>query len=159
MGLVVCASKGVESMGNEDPTITGEGRVVEVMGAEPKVGDKMPAGHPNAGWIYAGISRSSRQPFYVAPKDSGVFQWKAAMGLAAKEGARVPSREELDQIYEAMDKGALKDKFNRTGSGPAGWYWSSSQGINDRAWAQRFSDGHQNWDTMSNGSSLRLVRG
>src|SRR5229473_3601833 len=60
---------------------------------EPKIGDKMPAGHPQAGWIYAGISKNTQQPFYVAPKDSGVFQWKEATAFAAKDGSRVPSKE------------------------------------------------------------------
>jgi hypothetical protein len=118
----------------------------------------MPAGHPQAGWIYAGISKSTHQPFFVAPKDSSVFQWKEAMAFAADEGSRVPSREELDQIYDAREKGALKDTFNVTGSGPAGWYWSSSQGVHYGAWAQRFSDGNQNYDYKLTDSSLRCVR-
>jgi hypothetical protein len=126
--------------------------------ATPQIGDKMPAGHKQAGWIYAGISKTTHEPFYVAPKDSGVFQWKAAMDFAAKEGARVPSKEELDQMHDAMDKGALKGAFNVTGSYPAGWYWSSSQDGNDGAWAQRFSDGGQYDFYKYNVSSLRCVR-
>jgi hypothetical protein len=126
--------------------------------AEPKIGDKMPAGHPNAGWIYAGISKTTHQPFYVAPKDSGVFQWKEAMAFAAKEGSRVPSREELDQIYDARERGALKSTFNVTGSIPAGCYWSSSQFSNYLAWAQRFSDGNQDCILKNYDSSLRCVR-
>jgi hypothetical protein len=126
--------------------------------ATPQIGDKMQAGHPNAGWIYAGLSKTTNQPLYVAPKDSGVFQWKAAMDFAAKEGARVPSREELNQIYAAKDKGALKGTFNETGSNPAGWYWSSSQGYYGGAWAQRFSDGHQHYSHKLYASSLRCVR-
>jgi hypothetical protein len=124
---------------------------------EPQIGDKMPAGHPQAGWIYAGISKSTQQPFHVAPKDSGVFQWKKAMAFAAQDGSRVPSQEELDQIYEARNQGALKGTFNVTGSSPAGWYWSSSQYDYGNAWAQLFSDGHQN-DFKDGASSLRLVR-
>jgi hypothetical protein len=126
--------------------------------AEPQIGDKMPAGHPQAGWIYAGVSRSTHQPFYVAPKDSGVFQWKEAMAFAAKNGSRVPSREELDQVFEARNQGALKGTFNETGSNPAGWYWSSSQNIISSAWAQRLSDGYQYYDDKLNVSSLRCVR-
>src|SRR5579872_667276 len=125
--------------------------------AEPKIGDKMAAGHPQAGWIYAGISKTTHQPFYVAPKDSGVFKWKEAMAFAAKDGARVPSQDELDQIYEARDKGGLKGTFNETGSYPAGWYWSSRD-YNGLAWAQRFSDGHQTNDFKDYYSSLRCVR-
>jgi hypothetical protein len=126
--------------------------------AAPQIGDKMPAGHPNAGWIYAGVSKTTNQPLYVAPKDSGVFQWKAAMDFAAKEGARVPSKQELDQIYDAKDKGKLKGTFNETGSDPAGWYWSSSQFIYYNAWDQRFSDGTQGYNVKDDDSSLRCVR-
>ncbi len=129
-----------------------------VVNVEPQIGDVMPAWHKQAGWIYAGISKTTHQSFYVAPKDSGVFKWKEAMAFAAKDGARVPSEDELDQIYEARNKGALKDTFNVTGSGPAGWYWSSRD-YYDGAWAQRFSDGYQNNLFKSLDSSLRCVRG
>ncbi len=121
------------------------------------VGDKMPAGHPNAGWIYAGISKTTHQPFYVAPKDSGVFKWQQAMAFAAKEGSRVPSQEELNQLYDARDQGALKGTFNETGSYPAGWYWSSRDHDNF-AWTQCFSDGLQINCYEDVVSSLRLVR-
>ena len=80
------------------------------------------------------------------------------MEFAAKEGARVPSKEELDQIHDAMDKGALKGTFNVTGSNSAGWYWSSSQNDLSYAWAQRFSDGHQSGYNKVYDSSLRCVR-
>jgi hypothetical protein len=126
--------------------------------ATPQIGDKMPAGHPQAGWIYAGISKTTHEPFYVAPKDSGVFQWKEAWAFAAKEDWRLPSKDELDQIYDAKDKGALKGTFNLTGANAAGWYWSSSQINNYVAWAQRFSDGNQRNGNKGNDASLRCVR-
>ncbi len=125
--------------------------------AEPQIGDVMPAGHKHAGWIYAGISRTTHQPFYVAPNDSGVFKWKEAMAFAAKDGARLPSQDELDQIYQARNKGALKGTFNLTGSDPAGWYWSSRDGSSS-AWPQRFSDGSKYNGYKFIYSSLRLVR-
>jgi hypothetical protein len=125
---------------------------------EPQIGEVMPAGHPNAGYIYAGISKTTHQPFYVAPKDSGVFQWKEAMAFAAKNGSRLPSKDELNQIYGARDKGALKGTFNLTSSRPAGWYWSSSPSSNLNGWAQRLSDGLPYGFIRSLDSSLRLVR-
>lgn len=127
--------------------------------AEPKVGDMMQAGHPQAGWIYAGISETTHQPFYVAPKDSGVVQWEEAMVFAAKEGSRVPSKEELDQLRDARNRGALKGTFNVIGSYPDGWYWSSSQGGGVLAWAQRFSNRSQENHYKDSYSSLRCVRG
>lgn len=126
--------------------------------ATPQIGDKMPAGHPNAEWIYAGVSKTTNQPLYVAPKDSGVFRWKAAMDFAAKDGSRVPSKKELDQIHDAIDKGALKGTFNLTGSYPAGWYWSSTQINYNSAWAQRLFDGDQYDNGKLDYSSLRCVR-
>ena len=55
------------------------------------------------------------------------MRWQEAMDFAARSNASVPSREELNQMYQARDEGALKGTFNTTGSHPAGWYWSSSQ--------------------------------
>jgi hypothetical protein len=126
--------------------------------SEPQVGDKMPAGHPNAGWIYAGISKTTHEPFYVAPRDSGVFQWKEAMAFAAKEGSRLPSKEEHNQLYDAKDKGALKGTFNVTGSNSAGWYRSSTEGAFESARVQRFSGAGHGWSAKLLDSSLRLVR-
>jgi hypothetical protein len=79
------------------------------------------------------------------------------MAFAAKDGSRVPSQDELDQIYEARNKGALKGTFNVTGSTSAGWYWSARD-YNGSAWAQRFSDGRQYGLIKLNDSSLRCVR-
>jgi hypothetical protein len=130
--------------------------------AEPQIGDVMSAGHAQAGWIYAGISKTTHEPFYVAPKDSGVFKRKEAMAFAAKEGSRVPSKEELDQIYDAREQGALKGIFNTTGSHPAGWYWSSTRDncFKTNAWTQRFSDGIQDPNNFEYDiASLRCVCG
>jgi hypothetical protein len=126
--------------------------------SKPQIGDKMPAGDFNAGWIYAGISETTHQPFYAAPKDSGVFRWKEAMAFAAKDGSRLPSKEELNQLYDAKDKGALKGTFNVTGSNSAGWYWSSRDNNLNHAWAQRFSDRVQVSSLKYDDSSLRCVR-
>jgi hypothetical protein len=131
--------------------------------AKPQIGDVMPAGHEHAGWIYAGISKTTHEPFYVAPKDSGVFQWKEAMAFAATDDSRLPSWDELDQIYKARDKGALKGTFNETGwegvpQYDAGKYWSREDNGGFIAWVQRFRDGEQDGFGKYNFASLRLVR-
>jgi hypothetical protein len=79
------------------------------------------------------------------------------MAFAAKDGSRVPSQDELDQIYEARNKGALKGTFNVTGSDSAGLYWSARD-YDISAWVQRFSDGKQSTNLKGDYSSLRLVR-
>ena len=110
-----------------------------------KVGDVMPEEHEHAGWIYGGISKTTRQAVL-----------HRAQRLRASCGGRrpwtsppAPTRPshratELNQMYEARNEGALKGTFNTTGSDPAGWYWSSSQYDDSFAWAQRFSDGYEN---------------
>lgn len=123
-----------------------------------EIGDVMPEGHEHAGWIYGGISRTTNKPFYIAPKDSGAMLWQEAMDFAARIHASLPSSEELNQMYQARNEGALKATFNTTGSFPAGWYWSSSQSYDYSAWAQRFSDGLQYDSGKFVASSLRLVR-
>lgn len=128
--------------------------------AVPKIGDVMPAGHKNAGWVYAGVSKTNNEPFYAAAEDSGVFKWSAAMKFAAQKNARVPSDEELNQLFEAKDEGALKGTFNVSGSDPGGWYCSSTQDpdLEDFTWIQYFNDGDRGWVLEDPQSSLRLVR-
>jgi len=68
----------------------------------------------------------------------------------------LPAQDELNVLYVnlARDGGADVTPgnsfgFNRTGSAPEGWYWSSSEGDISSARNQNFSDGSQDsLDTM-----------
>ncbi len=129
--------------------------------AEPKIGDKM-----TDGTVYAGISPDTHKPMYATPADAPLtYTFNEAGKYAAKLDAyghhdwHVPTRGELNVLWENCNEGALKGTFNVTGSLPAGWYWSSSQLYNGLAWAQRFSDGNQYYDFKHYDSSLRCVRG
>jgi Protein of unknown function (DUF1566) len=125
----------------------------------PEIGDEMPDGT-----IYAGISPDTGKPMYATPKDApGTYRFNKAAKYAKKLDAqghkdwRVPTKNELNVLYQNRDKGKLKGTINETGSYPAGRYWSSSQS-NGHAWGQRFSDGDQ-YDYFSDViSSLRCVR-
>lgn len=123
--------------------------------AKLQTGDVVKIG-PNAGWIYC--EGDSAAPFLVASKDSGVMDWFDACDTAEREGAALPDGKQLNAIYESRNKGALRDTFNMTGSGPAGCYWSSSQLIKLYAWTQRFSDGYQITNFKDFAASLRCVR-
>jgi hypothetical protein len=128
-----------------------------------QVGDEM-----EDGTIYAGISPDTRKPMYAMPTDvSLTYTFNAAKDYVDDLNAldsfshtdwRVPTKNELNVLYENRNKGKLKGTFNETGSYPAGWYWSSSQGNTLNARAQRFSDGHPRYFYKSNVSSLRCVR-
>jgi hypothetical protein len=132
----------------------------------PQVGDRM-----IDGTVYAGISPDTGKAMYVTPADAVTPQWPGhdkltytfnqAQKYAAKLDAhghqdwRVPTKGELNVLFQ--NRSAIGG-FNASSSVPASWYWSSSQFLNILAWAQRFSDGLQNYDLKRAGGSLRCVR-
>lgn len=120
-----------------------------------KTGDVIKGG-PSSGWIYC--KGENFEPFLVAPKDSGVMQWREAMKYAAQSNSELPSKQQLNAMYEARNMRALKGTFNLTSSGPAGWYWSATQYDGYYAWCQRFGAGYQiNFNKLYE-SSVRCVR-
>ncbi len=135
---------------------------------EVSVDDKMPDGT-----IYAGISPDTHKPIYTTEgKDTPIFTFNeaATMAVLANEGKyllgyddwRVPTKNELDVLFQNRDKGALKGTFDETASPTAASmrYWSSTHKyLSNTAWAQEFSNGTQLNLAKFNRSSLRLVRG
>ncbi len=126
---------------------------------EISLGDEM-----EDGTIYAGISPDTHRLIYATSKDeSGTYSFDEAAKQANDigDGFHVPTKSELNVLYENRNKGKLKGTFNETGSNPAGWYWSSTPSFNvnvNGAWAQRFSDRCQINIGRDFDSSLRLVR-
>ncbi len=117
------------------------------------------------GTIYAGISPDTNQPMYAAPADAPMSMdfnkaAKYATGLQVgdKKDFRVPSKAELNVLFQNREKGALKGTFNLTGSTPAGWYWSGTPNYGINAYGQRFSDGLQGSYGRNDVSSVRCVR-
>jgi len=124
---------------------------------EPRPGDRMADGT-----IYAGVSPDTGKPMYTTPADAPLtMKWKAAMNYAAKLDAhghqdwRVPTLGELKLLFNNR---AAIGGFNVTGSHPAGWYWSSTDGNYGGARGRRFSDGYPYWSFKEGDSSLRCVR-
>ena len=120
-----------------------------------KIGDVIEDGN-NKGWIYcegAGVD-----PFLVAPQDSGVKKWREAMEYAAHFNSELPSRRQLNAIYESRYTGALTGTFNLTGYNPAGWYWSATEDHYKSVWCRRFSNGYESDDSKGYESSVRCVR-
>jgi hypothetical protein len=123
----------------------------------PKSGERM-----SDGTIFAGISPETNKPMYTTPQDAPLtMRWKAAMEYAAKldtlghQDWRAPTKGELNVLFKNR---AAIGGFDESGSSPAGWYWSSSQG-DYGAWDQRFSGGNQNYNIFKgDASSLRCVR-
>jgi hypothetical protein len=117
------------------------------------------------GTIYVGISPNTGKEMYVAPADAELTMgFNEAAAYAHKlnqehylghDDWRVPTKSELDILYENKDQKALKDTFKCAKNV---WYWSSTP-YKGGAWNQRFNDGRQtNLFSRDYCSRVRLVR-
>jgi len=150
-------------VGNDSGTVTRRARANDNAAkaqAAPEIGDEMADGT-----IYAGISPDTKQPMYVTPKDASrtytfneAAQYAKTLDANGHHDFRVPSKNELNVLWENRNKGKLAGTFNETGSLPAGWYWSSSPVGSTYAWTQHFSDGNQHYTGRDVFSSMRCVR-
>ncbi|MCE9508301.1 MAG: ankyrin repeat domain-containing protein [Alphaproteobacteria bacterium] len=129
--------------------------------ARPKVGDKMPDGT-----VYAGFSPDTQKPIYAAAEDASLTmtfnqaaEYAAKLEVHGHTDWRVPTREELNVLYQNKDKGFLKGTFSEV-RGDC-WYWSSTQDSEDskHAYYQRFDYGQQGSFFKSNRFLIRCVRG
>jgi hypothetical protein len=148
-------SKGVEHPADRDTAIS-EATTVH------RIGDRM-----RDGTILAGISPDTGKAIYTTGLDAiNTRDWFDAKGyceasgkppaLSGHEDWRVPTKGELNVLFQNR---AAIGGFNESGSYPAGWYWSSSQGLDNTAWEQRFRDGGQYILNKDLRSSVRCVRG
>ena len=70
----------------------------------------------------------------------------------------LPAQDELNVLYTNKNTGDLNGTFDKSGSFPAGWYWSSSESISNGARSQSFSDGGQTNGRKHFGVAVRCVR-
>ena len=129
---------------------------------EIKIGDEV-----GDGTILAGFYEG--KPLYTTSRDAPLsYSFNEAQGRAEfnnKRGNfghkdwRVPTKDELNVLFENRNEGALKGTFNETGSNTAGWYWSSSPSTNFTNWGQNFSNGEMYDFSRGSDMSLRCVRG
>ena len=91
--------------------------------------------------------------FEIAPKSTEIqANWEDArlycfaLSIDGKTGWRLPTKEELNEIYLA------DNDFKKA------WYWSSTEG-NGGAWNQSFGGGNQGNGRKSNGGGyVRAIR-
>ncbi len=107
---------------------------------EPAIGDTMPDGT-----IFAGISPTTGKKMFAAPEDAPMgttfnqaIKYAKSLQISGKKGFRVPTKEELNVLFQNREKGALKGTFNSAGSG---WYWSSSHGAANGIYKRCFNNG------------------
>ncbi len=77
--------------------------------------------------------------------------WEDALDACNKlgEGWRVPNRDELNTLYQNMDKIGGCAKYS---------YWSSTENGNYRAWFQSFYDGSQDYYGKNYSNYVRAIR-
>ena len=127
-------------------------------GTRDSPGQRMPDGT-----VYAGVSPETGKAMFTTAADApATCTFNQAQENAVKLDARgrrdwrVPTKDELNVLYQNR---AAIGGFEESGSELLGWYWSSSPYSHRSAWAQRFSDGHQDYyDGKLNISSMRCVR-
>lgn len=130
---------------------------------EPQVGTLMPDGT-----VYAGVSPDTGKPMYAAAwdvtLDNGVAVHDAQDGNIDLHGHtdwRVPTKGELDAIFDIREVGALKGTFNQAAGSDGSRYWSSLEAGDgsDDSWQQDFSTGKQSCSYAYDEGSVRFVRG
>jgi hypothetical protein len=122
---------------------------------EVKIGDAIPDGTILAGY-YEG------KPLYATPEDApGTYTFNEAAKYASSldthghNDFHVPSKGELNVLWENRNEGKLKGTFNE-----AGQYWTADApfGACVHAYVQSFRSGEQLIGYTSESSFLRCVR-
>ena len=87
----------------------------------------------------------------VMNEDLGIFEWDDAMKACADlgDGWRLPTKKELNILYENKDKIGGFAGLN---------YWSSTEEHNSNAWYQHFYDGSQSYVFKDISTSVHAVR-
>jgi len=115
------------------------------------------------GTVYAGSLNGKK--IYTTPNDAPLtYTFKEVAQYAEQLNAqnflghddwRVPTKDELNVLFNNR---AVIGGFDESGSYPDGWYWTSSPYNKFFGWAQRFSDGKQEYG-RDGFTSLRCGRG
>ena len=119
---------------------------IEAVMATAKIGDRMPDGT-----IYAGISPNTNRPMFSTPDSSSMtmtFNQAAKYAGQLNEGKNlghddwhVPTRDELNVLFQNREKGALKGTFNFADSSSLGtYYWSATPDENYNLFVYLFRD-------------------
>ena len=87
----------------------------------------------------------------VMTEDLGEMNWDEAKKACENlgDGWRLPTKDELNMMYENQDKIGGFVPFS---------YWSSTEGVDSRAWSHQFDGGDQYLDGKLANSEVRAVR-
>jgi hypothetical protein len=120
------------------------------------------------GTIYAGFSPDTQKPMYAAAEDTPVTvtfnraaEWAAELEVCGYKDWRVPTKEELNVLYQNKDEGFLKGTFNKYTETGVSQYWSSTPVKNaaNFAYDQNFFCGRCDWEKKKSLAAVRFVRG
>ena len=119
--------------------------------------EQLEIGNTYEGGIIFYIDETGRHGKICSKKDLGKFNWDDAIkkcnayNRATYTDWYLPSREELNQMYNNLHK-------NELGGFDSYYYWSSTEDDNLNAWLQDMSDGNQYNQYSNYKNSGRLVR-
>jgi hypothetical protein len=102
------------------------------------------------GWIVV-EDRGDEVLVCVPPELEFSAVWNNAKRIAERLGGRLPTKDELNLMYENLHKHGL-------GRFDDGNFWSSSENSSIYAWVQNFSSGYQGYSTKYNDLRVRAVR-
>jgi|688.fasta_scaffold00172_64 hypothetical protein len=95
------------------------------------------------------VKQNPTLPFEIATRSpEKMMTWYEAVEYVKSlgDGWRLPTKKELNQIYESNND-FIKDN-----------YWSGTEGVSNGAWRQDMSDGYQGHGNKFNGNYVRAVR-
>jgi hypothetical protein len=130
-------------------------------GAADSPATSLPGAPAADGTFYAGTSPKTYRPFYATPTDAPApANWKDATAycetLEASGHAdwRLPTKEELDTLYQNREEGSLKNSFG------SDWYWSSTPNASyvGMVWQKKFSSGVSEAFSEVSTAAVRCVR-
>jgi hypothetical protein len=132
-------------------------------GAALEVGDRMQDGS-----IFAGLSPDTGNQMFAMPADAGILMTFNEAAKYAKDlnvaktlshdDWRLPTKAELDVLFQNREKGALKGTFRLT-QFPHNSYWSGTLFNDAFAYHQCFDDSSRGVSNVGCVSSVRCVRG
>lgn len=159
--VLIVRGPGVEVKIDEYDVTVRSGRVHDLttMPGAPEIGHIFPAGHPQAGLVYAGGTANRKQHIVVEPTDVMMNEWGKRLRLDFDEAARHAAGKHME-ILPPEDMEVLLPRARKIGGYIGGfdemeYYWTALEYNNDRARVICFGDGNQ---STSKKSSPRYVR-
>jgi len=137
-----------------------KGNFETIENKDPEIGELMPDGT-----VYVGVSPETGGAMYARYRDSSLpMKWEKATkyvkGLSSHgyDDWKLPSKKEMQVLFENKEKGSLKGTFNQSVFIGRGSYWTAEEKDRNYAYYQCFKDGDQDWLRKDESGPVRAIR-